>query len=120
MFKAEITRGWRRLNLYAPDWRDHVASEMLNMANPTWCVVGQLGNHSWENGLRMVNLSPSDVSTLIAHGFMSDVVINETTSCGLHYQRTDYATLTSEWLDALEAGSPPLANSIELPEFYRA
>jgi len=103
MYETEVTRGWHLLDSTVPDWRQRIDPDRLQMLMKDRCVIGQVGNGSWAEGLRMAGLfdfTLADRLTLIDHGFWL-----RDGGWG------NYSELRKTWANALRAGQPPLTSS---------
>jgi len=59
---ARVIRGAHLLTQHNPSWGARIDGTMLNMADPTRCILGQLYGH-FSTGLSALGLSPQSAMT---------------------------------------------------------
>lgn len=88
-----VQRGVARLDRDMPDWRKHVASDILDMSHCGFCVLGQLFGNFY-TGLDML-LPPH-----------ADVVDADIVNLGFATANASYHHLTQAWREELDHPSP--------------
>jgi hypothetical protein len=65
---SRVARGAAFLDEKAPGWEKRINTQILDVADPAVCVVGQIYG-GWERGLRKMELNESPYVFTFNHGF---------------------------------------------------
>lgn len=97
MLESKVRRGGEWLDVVAPGWVEWIDMDKLNLANPHFCVLGQLFG-SFFASIHVFGVTYTD---LVGMGFMAlrvDAPLSTPILTKQYYQR-QYAAMTSAWKD---------------------